>query len=65
MRWQLDFDGRYLVRSTKNTVLVNDRSVVVAVVRKIARDDLELEMQTDVDPLLLFFLGIGAFTCRL
>jgi hypothetical protein len=65
MRWQLDFDGRYLVRSTKNAVLVDDNSTPIVVVRKIMANDLELEMRIPIDPLLLFFLGIGAFTCRL
>jgi hypothetical protein len=65
MRWQLDFDGRYVVRSKKNAVLVSEDAVTIALVRKITTDDLELEAVEAVDPLLVFLLAIGSFACRL
>jgi hypothetical protein len=65
MRWQLNFDGHYAVRSRKNAVLVTEDSVPMALVRKITKDDLELEAVASIDPLLVFFLAIGSFVCRL
>jgi hypothetical protein len=59
--WQVHFDGRYLVKSSKNAILVNAAGEKVLVVRKIGKDDLEIEMAVQMDHIILFFIGISAF----
>jgi hypothetical protein len=42
--WELHFDGRYVIKSNKNAVFIDESQAHIFICRKIGKDDLELEM---------------------
>ena len=63
--WQLDFKGRFVLKSNKNAIFIDEKKVVNMIVRKTNKDDLEIEPKKEFDKLLLFFICIALFVCTI
>ncbi|EAX94591.1 hypothetical protein TVAG_134980 [Trichomonas vaginalis G3] len=59
--WQLDFLGKFVLRSVKNAIIDGKGHSRLLTIRKIANEDLELETTVEMDPLYILNFGIAAF----
>jgi hypothetical protein len=62
-KWCLPFNGKYVVRSQKNAVLLDSENHSVILIRKIESSALELETIKAFSSLHLFVIGIASFIC--
>jgi hypothetical protein len=63
--WGLPYGGKFVLRSMKNAIILDEEELPVILVRKIERDALEVETVRDFTPLQLFVLGVASFLCRI
>lgn len=61
--WQLDFFGRTVVKSIKNAILDGDGLRRAISIRKTSKDDLEIDLLNELDPMYIISLGIISFVC--
>lgn len=61
--WELDFYGRYVVKSIKNAILEANGLKRAILIRKISKDELEIETLHELDPMYIMALGIISFVC--
>jgi hypothetical protein len=64
-KWSLDFGNRPIVSSVKNTILVDGDDREICAVRKTAANTMALDAVEDMDPLIVFAIGITSFLCKL
>jgi hypothetical protein len=63
--WQIPFEGRYVISSSKNAVIVDENNDRWITVRKTGKDSLEVEMFSQIEGLVLFFIAMAEFMCNL
>lgn len=61
--WQINFKGRFVIKSSKNMILVDENKKRMMIVRKIATDDLEVEISKPFQDLTIFFIAISTLIC--
>lgn len=61
--WVLHFGGKFMMRSIKNAILLDEQALPVILIHKLARDVLEVETIRGFTRLQLFVLGIASFLC--
>jgi len=59
--WQLDFLGKFVLKSVKNCILDSDNMDRAVIIRKTTKEDLEIETYMEIDPLIVFGIGMGSF----
>ncbi|OHT02159.1 hypothetical protein TRFO_30866 [Tritrichomonas foetus] len=62
--WQLDFNGRFVIRSNKNAILMEDNGKIHFIVKKTGKNDLEIEAYSTINPMYSIFIGISEWMCR-
>ena len=62
-QWKLNFNGKYVVKSQKNAIMLDENSKPVILVRKIEKDVLEIEVIKDINPIELCAFGVASFVC--
>ncbi|OHT07356.1 hypothetical protein TRFO_24431 [Tritrichomonas foetus] len=63
--WQLNLYGKFALKSCKNCVLENEQSRKIVIVRKTAKNDIDIEVTKEIDPKIIFFIGISSFLCSI
>lgn len=61
--WELNFNGKYVLASQKNAIILDENSKPVVMVRKVQKTILQIEVIRNMDPVQLFALGIASFIC--
>ena len=61
--WQLDFGARFVEPSQKNVVLLDKDNELALIVYKLKDEDLQVEVATPVDSVLVFFFAAASFVC--
>ena len=61
--WQLDFGARFVEPSLKNVVLLDKDNELALIVYKLKDEDLQVEVATPVDSVLVFFFVAASFVC--
>ena len=64
-RWVLKFNGKYVVKSQKNAIMLNEENHAVILIRKIQDTVLEIETIENYTDVHLFALGIASWICPL
>lgn len=59
--WQLDFLGKFVLRSVKNAIIDGKNHSRLLTIRKTTQEDLELETTVEMDPLYILVFGVAAF----
>lgn len=62
-KWRLPFNGKYVVPSQKNAVILDSNDQPVILVGKIENPSLEIETIKEFTPIQLFVIGIVSFLC--
>jgi sensor histidine kinase YesM len=62
-RWTLNFHGKYVVKSQKNAILVDEEEEQVLLVKKIERHVLELEILKNLSQFNVFIIALASFVC--
>lgn len=63
--WQMNFKGKYVLRSIKNTILVDEQLNKLMYVRKTNKDDLDIDILVQIDEIFIFYFAISSFLCKL
>lgn len=63
--WQMDFKGKFVLRSIKNTILCDDQLNKLIYVRKTAKDNLDIDILEEVDEIFIFSFAISSFLCKI
>ncbi|OHS92724.1 hypothetical protein TRFO_40942 [Tritrichomonas foetus] len=61
--WQLKFKGRFVLKSSKNAILMDENQFKLMIVRKTTKEDLEIEVAREFNELFIFFISIASFMC--
>lgn len=62
-KWVLKFNGKYVVKSQKNAIMLNEQEHPVILIRKIQDTILEIETIEKFEVAHLFALGIASWLC--
>lgn len=61
--WELNFNGKYVIASQKNGIILDNNSMPAIMIRKVHKSILQIEVIRNIDPIFLFALGIASFIC--
>ena len=61
--WELNFNGKYVLASQKNAIILDENSKPVIMIRKVQKTILQIEVIHCIEPIYLFALGIASFIC--
>jgi hypothetical protein len=64
-RWTLNFQGKYVVKSQKNAILLNQDKLEAVFVKKIDKNVLELEVRDQISEFHVFLIAVASFVCPL
>lgn len=64
-QWNLDFGDRSIVSSIKNAILIDSNDTAICALMKSGSGELTIEIYKDVDPLIVFGIGVASFLCKL
>lgn len=62
--WQLKFDGRFVIRSKRNQIMIKEDGSVAMIIKKITKNSLEIEIFIDLNPIYIFFVAISEWLCK-
>ena len=59
--WQLDFLGKFVLKSIKNCILEGHNLERAIIIRKTTKEDIEIEVYYEIDPIYIFGIALGSF----
>ena len=63
--WQMNFKGKFVLRSIKNTILVDEQLNKLMYVRKTTKDDLIIDILSQINEVFIFSFAISSFLCKI
>lgn len=61
--WELNFNGKYVLSSQKNAIILNENSKPTIMIRKIKKQILQIEVIQNLELIYIFAVGVASFIC--
>ncbi|OHT02012.1 hypothetical protein TRFO_30964 [Tritrichomonas foetus] len=61
--WCLKFGGKFVIKSLKNCIILDENVKPSIIVRKVSKETLEVEVIRNYKPIFLFALALSSFIC--